>query len=66
MKEEQKKEKERSKLLEKITNIPEREELEKRFDLDRAKVKTRMKQVVKRQAEELSKLESALQHLTAA
>ena len=55
--EEQKREKERVKELEKANNPVQREKLELKFDVERTKVKQKMKTIVKRHAEELSKLQ---------
>ena len=55
--EEQKREKERVKELEKATDPVQKEKLELKFDIERTKVKQKMKTIVKRHAEELSKLQ---------
>lgn len=58
--EEQKRDRERAKQLEKISDPVEREKLELKFDVERAKIKQKMKNMVKRHAEEISKLENTL------
>ena len=58
--EEQKRDRERAKQLEKVSDPVEREKLELKFDTERAKIKQKMKNMVKRHAEEISKLESSI------
>ena len=58
--EEQKRDRERAKQLEKVSDPVEREKLELKFDGERAKIKQKMKNMVKRHAEEISKLEHAV------
>ena len=58
--EEQKRDRERAKQLEKVSDPVEREKLELKFDTERAKIKQKMKNMVKRHAEEISKLENAM------
>lgn len=57
--EEQKREKERAKELEKAADPVEKEKLELKFDVERTKVKQKMKNLVKRHAEELAKLQAS-------
>lgn len=57
--EEQKREKERSKELDKAGDPVAREKLELKFDVERTKVKQKMKGMVKRHAEELAKLQGS-------
>lgn len=58
--EEQKRDRERAKQLEKVSDPVEREKLELKFDTERAKIKQKMKNMVKRHAEEISKLENSM------
>ena len=58
--EEQKRDRERAKQLERETNPVEREKLELKYDTERAKIKQKMKAMVKRHAEEMSRIESAI------
>lgn len=60
MTEEQKRDRERAKQLERETNPVEREKLELKYDTERAKIKQKMKAMVKRHAEEMSRIESAI------
>ncbi len=55
--EEQKREKERTKEIEKASDPVQREKLELKFDQERTKVKQKMKSMVKRHAEELAKMQ---------
>jgi outer membrane protein OmpA-like peptidoglycan-associated protein len=58
--EEQKRDRERAKMLEKLTDPVEREKLELKFDTERAKIKQKMRNMVKRHAEEVAHLESSI------
>lgn len=58
MTEEQKRDRERAKILEKITDPVEREKSELKFDTERARVKQKMRNMVKRHAEEVTRLEN--------
>lgn len=58
--EEQKRDRERAKQLEKVSDPVEREKLELKFDTERAKIKQKMKNMVKRHAEEISKIENSM------
>ena len=57
--EEQKREKERKKELEKIQDALQKEKLELKFDQERIKVKEKMKNMVRRHAEELARLQNS-------
>lgn len=58
--EEQKRERDRTKELAGVSDPVARERLELKYDTERAKVKQKMKNMVKRHAEEISKLENAV------
>lgn len=57
--EEQKRDRERTKILQRVHDPVEKESLELKFDLERSKIKQKMKSMVKRHAEEISSLENA-------
>jgi hypothetical protein len=47
-------------MLEKVTDPVEREKLELKYDMERSKIKQKMRNMVKRHAEEVTKLESSI------
>jgi hypothetical protein len=57
--EEQKRDRERAKILEKVTDPVEREKLELKYDTERSKIKQKMRNMVKRHAEEVTRVESS-------
>ena len=58
--EEQKRDRERAKMLERVTDPVEREKLELKFDVERGKIKQKMRNMVKRHAEEVARIENTL------
>lgn len=59
MQEEQKRERERVKELEKVSNPVDKEKLELKFDNERLKVKQKVKALVKKHADDIEKLKSS-------
>jgi hypothetical protein len=59
LQEEQKRERERVKELEKVSNPVDKEKLELKFDNERLKVKQKVKALVKKHADDIEKLKSS-------
>jgi hypothetical protein len=59
LQEEQKREKERARELEKASNPVDKEKLELKFDNERLKIKQKIKALVKKHADDLEKLKAS-------
>jgi hypothetical protein len=58
--EEQKRDRERTKMLDRVSDPVEKEKLELKFDVERSKIKQKMRTMVKRHAEEVARLENSI------